>query len=134
MAGILAAADFQKFTGLPHHSHWFASPTCSPRNRVYATQNQPAVKMSMVTATTWVSQGFAARYPAKYDFNEDEYDRISELARLQLDDAKEDLAAAEKGRDDDRQEELGPGVKIPAAFKKRSNESAVKCTYTLMIH
>jgi periodic tryptophan protein 1 len=51
--------------------------------------------MSMITATTWVPRGFAAPFPTKYVFDEDEYERISQLAKLQLDDAKEDLEEAQ---------------------------------------
>jgi periodic tryptophan protein 1 len=51
--------------------------------------------MSMITATTWVPRGFAAPFPSKYQFDEDEYDRISKLANLQLEDAKEDLEEAQ---------------------------------------
>ena len=87
--------------------------------------------MSMVTATTWVLQGFAARYPIKYDFNEDEYNRIAKLARLQLDDAKEDLAGAQKEQGDDGKGELGAGVKVPAAFKRKSKESGL-CTSSIL--
>jgi periodic tryptophan protein 1 len=53
--------------------------------------------MSMITATTWVPRGFAAPMPTKYQFDEDEYDRISKLANLQLEDAKEDLEEAQAG-------------------------------------
>ena len=49
--------------------------------------------MSMITATTWVPRGFAAPFPSRYQFDEDEYERISQLAKLQLDDAKEDPLA-----------------------------------------
>lgn len=49
----------------------------------------------MITATTWVPRGFAAPFPEKYQFDEDEYERISQLAKLQLDDAKEDLEEAQ---------------------------------------
>ena len=49
----------------------------------------------MITATTWVPRGFAAPFPDKYQFDEDEYERISQLAKLQLDDAKEDLEEAQ---------------------------------------
>lgn len=52
--------------------------------------------MSMITATTWVPRGFAAPFPSKYVFDEDEYDRISKLAKLQLDDAKEELEEAQE--------------------------------------
>jgi periodic tryptophan protein 1 len=49
----------------------------------------------MITATTWVPRGFAAPFPTKYEFDEDEYDRIAKLANLQLEDAKEDLEEAQ---------------------------------------
>ncbi|KAF2835487.1 periodic tryptophan protein-like protein [Patellaria atrata CBS 101060] len=51
--------------------------------------------MSMITATAWVPRGFAAPFPTKYVFDEAEYSRIQELAKLQLDDAKEDLEEAQ---------------------------------------
>jgi len=51
--------------------------------------------MSMITTATWVPRGFAAPFPTKYDFNEEEFERIADLAKLQLDDAKEDLEEAE---------------------------------------
>jgi len=50
--------------------------------------------MSMITATAWVPRGFAAPIPTKYTFDEDEFQRIAELAKLQLDDANEDLEEA----------------------------------------
>ncbi|KAH9879052.1 hypothetical protein J1614_002487 [Plenodomus biglobosus] len=52
--------------------------------------------MSMITATTWVPRGFAAPFPSRYQFDEDEYERISKLANLQLEDAKEDLEEAQE--------------------------------------
>nr|POE58023.1 putative wd repeat-containing protein c17d11.16 [Quercus suber] len=50
--------------------------------------------MSMITATAWVPRGHAAAMPTKYVFDEDEYARISKLAKLELDDAKADLEDA----------------------------------------
>jgi len=59
----------------------------------------------MITATAWVPRGFAAPFPTKYTFDEDEFQRIAELAKLQLDDANEDLDEArnetEKSAGDD---------------------------------
>lgn len=52
--------------------------------------------MSMITTTSWVPRGFAAPFPTKYDFDDEEYERISKLAKLQLDDAKEDLEEAQE--------------------------------------
>lgn len=48
----------------------------------------------MITATSWVPRGFAAPFPTKYEFDEEEFKRIAELAKLQLDDANEDLDEA----------------------------------------
>lgn len=54
--------------------------------------------MSMTTASLWVPRGAAAAFPEKYDVDEDEFARISKLAKLQLEDAKEDLSEANNGR------------------------------------
>lgn len=50
---------------------------------------------SMITAAQWVPRGFAAPFPQKYTLDEAEFERIAELAKLQLDDAQEDLEEAE---------------------------------------
>ncbi|KAI9681012.1 MAG: hypothetical protein M1829_001092 [Trizodia sp. TS-e1964] len=52
--------------------------------------------MSTITATTWVPRGFAAPFPTKYKFDDAEFERISQLARLELDDAKEELEEAQR--------------------------------------
>ncbi|OTB08697.1 hypothetical protein M426DRAFT_316709 [Hypoxylon sp. CI-4A] len=54
---------------------------------------------SMITTSTWVPRGFAAPFPAKYDFDEAEFERIANLAKLQLDDANEDLQEAQEEED-----------------------------------
>jgi periodic tryptophan protein 1 len=85
--------------------------------------------MSMITATTWVPRGFPAPLPTKYAVDDDELQRISKLAKLKLDDAKEDLEDAKVDKMDkdddaddddddnsDSDDELsgpGNGVKIP---------------------
>lgn len=74
--------------------------------------------MSMITATTWVPRGFAAQFPTKYEFDEEEFDRISRLARLQLDDAKDDL---EEARSEIKSE--SDGVKKGASAIKNTDES-----------
>jgi periodic tryptophan protein 1 len=51
--------------------------------------------MSMITATTWVPRGYAAAFPTKYVFDDEEYGRITKLAKLQLEDAEEDLVEAQ---------------------------------------
>lgn len=50
---------------------------------------------AMITATAWVPRGFSARFPERYEFDDKEYDRIAALARIQLEDAKEDLEEAQ---------------------------------------
>ena len=61
--------------------------------------------MSMITASLWVPRGAAAAFPEKYDIDEDELARISKLAKLQLEDAKEDLSDAKNGRQGDTEAE-----------------------------
>lgn len=61
--------------------------------------------MSMITATAWVPRGFAAPFPVKYDFDEEEFQRIADLAKLQLDDAQEDLENAAKESAEDNNED-----------------------------
>ncbi len=75
-------------------------------------------KMSMITATTWVPRGFAAQFPTKYDIDEAELARISKLAKLQLDDATEDLDGARNGTTEETETEDGSegeenGVALP---------------------
>jgi periodic tryptophan protein 1 len=50
---------------------------------------------AMISAIQWIRKGAAAQHPKKYDLNDEEYSRISKLAADQLEDAKEDLKAAE---------------------------------------
>lgn len=64
--------------------------------------------MSMITATAWVPRGYPAQFPTKYDFDEAEFERISKLARLQLDDAKENLEEARQDADDSLEQEGSP--------------------------
>lgn len=66
-------------------------------NLVFPVSTSRRTKMSMITATTWVPRGFAAPFPTKYTFDEEEFKRIAELAKLQLDDANEDLDEARNG-------------------------------------
>jgi len=66
--------------------------------------------MSMITATAWVPRGFAAPFPTKYTFDEEEFQRIADLAKLQLDDANEGLEEArnrptEENGEEDAEEE-----------------------------
>lgn len=74
----------------------------------------------MITTTAWVPRGFAAPFPTKYNFDEEEFERIASLAKLQLDDAKEDLEEAqEKGAEPEK-----AGKKKKASAKE---EDASEC-------
>ncbi|PHH59038.1 hypothetical protein CDD82_2570 [Ophiocordyceps australis] len=63
--------------------------------------------MSMITAAQWVPRGFAAPFPKKYTLDDSEYERIAALAKLQLNDAADDLKEAqENGAHDDLQDAM----------------------------
>lgn len=76
--------------------------------------------MSMVLATTWVRRGVAAPFPQKYEVDEAELGRISKLARLQLEDAQDDLrrtqaksgAEEEEASDDSEEKQDVGGVRL----------------------
>ena len=57
----------------------------------------------MITASLWVPRGAAAAFPTKYHIDKDELARISKLADLQLEDAKDD-------QDDFQRMKNEPGV------------------------
>ncbi|BAE55846.1 unnamed protein product [Aspergillus oryzae RIB40] len=61
---------------------------------------------SMITTTSWVRRGVAAQMPIKYEIDEEEMNRISTLAKMQLEDAQSDLKAAQEGDEDDDDEAM----------------------------
>lgn len=64
----------------------------------------------MTLATTWVRRGVAARFPTKYEIDEAELSRISKLARLQLEDAQQELNVAQGvGQDEESEAENSDG-------------------------
>ncbi|OTB11781.1 hypothetical protein K445DRAFT_370009 [Daldinia sp. EC12] len=87
---------------------------------------------SMITTSTWVPRGFAAPFPAKYDFDEAEFDRIANLAKLQLDDAKEDLEEAREGEeengasDDDDDDKISNETNHKSSAPKEEAEAEVE--------
>lgn len=50
----------------------------------------------MISSTCWVPRGFASEFPEQYELDDAEMDRINKMAQLELADAKENLAQAEK--------------------------------------
>lgn len=74
----------------------------------------------MITATTWVPRGFAASFPTKHDIDENELLRISKLAKLNLNDAKDELKVAENGKDTSSSEdELEAGGAVIESSKPK---------------
>lgn len=63
----------------------------------------------------------AAQFPTKYEIDENEMSRISKLARMQLEDAKGDLGAAQEGKgSDDEGEEDGEGMDEDGKDEKKA--------------
>ncbi|OAL23080.1 hypothetical protein AYO20_11071 [Fonsecaea nubica] len=69
--------------------------------------------MSMTLATTWVRRGAAAQFPTKYNVDEAELSRISKLARLQLEDAQQDLLDAQNPKAEDVSEDEDSDAGVP---------------------
>ena len=76
-------------------------------------------RMSIITASVWVPRGAAANFPTKYDIDEKELARISELAKLHLEDAENDLNhARDPGNskpelDESSEDETSNGATLP---------------------
>lgn len=45
----------------------------------------------MISATKWVPRGYATEFPVKYAMNDEELERLSEMAKLKIEEAKEDM-------------------------------------------
>ncbi|ETS72912.1 hypothetical protein PFICI_15304 [Pestalotiopsis fici W106-1] len=73
---------------------------------------------SMITTAAWVPRGFAAPFPTKYDFDDEEFERIAELAKLQLDDANDEL--------EDAQEEEAAGANAAGSGIEGTSSPAAK--------
>jgi periodic tryptophan protein 1 len=85
---------------------------------------------SMITTSAWVPRGFAAPFPSRYNFDETEFERIAELAKIQLDDANDDLEEAraeEEGASEDIVEDgdTNTAAKNSTPSKKNNTEEYV---------
>jgi periodic tryptophan protein 1 len=49
---------------------------------------------SFISALAWVKRGAAARHPSKYVLDDAELERVSALARIELEDARVELERA----------------------------------------
>lgn len=50
----------------------------------------------MISSSCWVPRGFASEFPEKYELDDAEMERITQMAKLELDDAREELAEAQQ--------------------------------------
>lgn len=76
---------------------------------------------SMITTAAWVPRGFAAPFPQKYNFDEEEFERIASLAKLNLDDANDDLEEAQAKDGDvssDKEESKTPADEMKDEYGK----------------
>jgi periodic tryptophan protein 1 len=80
----------------------------------HQTLSEIISSMSMVLATTWVRRGVAAQFPTKYEIDEAELGRISELARIQLEDAQDDLNVAQGTADAETDSEDASDIGKPS--------------------
>jgi periodic tryptophan protein 1 len=78
---------------------------------------------TVVTTAAWVPRGYAARMPAKYNFDEAEFQRIADLAKLQLEDAREDLKEAEEQEAQEAQEAGESVPKEPRGNRKERRKA-----------
>ena len=73
---------------------------------------------SLISSVSWVRRGVSAHNPSKYVLDDAELERVSALARIELEDAKVELERAHKaaqsmnqrGDDDEEEEDEGSWV------------------------
>lgn len=83
---------------------------------------------SMITAAQWVPRGFAAQFPQVYKLDESEFDRIAALAKLQLDDAEEDLKEAQEEGEDAEEGDEGDESKDEGMGGEEDKENKADAT------
>lgn len=81
--------------------------------------------MSMITATTWVPRGHAAAFPTKYEFDAEEYARVSKLAKIELADAKDGLEKARLAMSQASVADNGSGTGAKSKAEEDSEDSDV---------
>ncbi|RLV93289.1 Periodic tryptophan protein 1 [Spathaspora sp. JA1] len=65
----------------------------------------------MISSSTWVPRGFASEFPEKYELNDEEMERITAMANLELSDAKEQLQQAQSNNNLQDQIEIDDDLK-----------------------
>jgi periodic tryptophan protein 1 len=72
----------------------------------------------MLSATGWVPRGFASEFPEKYELDDEEMERITKLAQLEINDAKKSIEQLEESDkdDEDKEEATNGGMKEQLDF------------------
>ena len=75
--------------------------TGGPRSRVdrkhlndFASRIRSGTMSSLISAVAWVRRGVSAKHPHKYVLDDKELERVSALARIELEDARVELQRA----------------------------------------
>jgi hypothetical protein len=133
----------RKLIDKPHHGNFWAKCLEKVRAKIKVEvalerksrypRHSHIRTMSMITAAQWVPRGFAAQFPQIYKLDESEFERIAGLAKLQLDDAEEDLKEAQEDGEDveeeneSNDEEMGEKVeKVEKVKKQKKTKTTVK--------
>lgn len=81
----------------------------------------------MITTTTWIRRGVAAQFPTKYEIDEEEMERISKLARQQLEDAQEDLDEAKQKEKREEEEDVDAMDEDEKTDETRKEDKTTTC-------
>lgn len=65
---------------------------------------------NLISSVAWIKRGVSAQHPTKYDLDDQELERVSALARIELEDARVELqrahdAAQTMGKDGDDEDD-----------------------------
>ncbi|KAK7681119.1 hypothetical protein QCA50_015734 [Cerrena zonata] len=80
----------------------------------------------MISSSSWVPRGFASEFPEKYELDDAEMERITQMANLELNDAREDLAneqGEEEDDDEDKDQKLKEQIEIDDDLKEYDLEN-----------
>ena len=72
---------------------------------------------NLISAVSWVRHGAAQRHPTKYVLDDSELERVSKLARIELEDARLELEKAHKAA-----LEMGKGAEDEGAGEAEAGE------------
>ncbi|KAG7665272.1 PWP1 [[Candida] subhashii] len=77
----------------------------------------------MISSSTWVPRGFASEFPEKYELNDEEMERITAMANLELSEAKQGLAEAQEEQEGTKGNALKEQIEIDDDLKEYNLES-----------